>query len=451
MKRADLRLPIGIVGFGAEGEATLAYLTNQGHLALHVFDKTDVRERVRKINSAAVVHCQAGYLNDLSKMRTVIRSAGVPPSELGSFSPSIEVFTPTGIFFENCPAPIIGITGTKGKGTTALLITHILASHFKNKHIHLLGNIGNASLWALAQIKADDLVVYELSSFQLIDLKRSPHVAVVLEVGADHLDWHKDIREYHAAKRAIVEFQTKNDYAVINADYLHSLAFALYGKGKTWWFSRRKAVEPGVFADERQIAVLTQGVKRAIMPRSELKLLGAHNLENVCAAAAVGAIYHVPPDEIRAALNAFRGLEHRLEEVAEVRGILFINDSYATTPAATIAAVQSFSPPMVLLMGGSSKGTSYAPLARAIAEHSVRAVVTFGATGPQVTQALKAARFRGTVVPGGTTMNTIVNTALAQARAGDVVLLSPASASFGLFKNATDRGHQFKDAVHALN
>ena len=451
MKRADFSLPIGIVGFGAEGEATLAYLTNRGHLALHVFDKTDVTERVGKINPAAVVHWGARYLNDLSKMRTVIRSAGVPPSELGSFSPMIEVLTPTGIFFENCPAPIIGITGTKGKGTTALLITHILANHFKNKHIHLLGNIGNASLWALAQIKADDLVVYELSSFQLIDLKRSPHVAVVLEVGADHLDWHKDIREYHAAKRAIVEFQTKNDYAVINADYLHSLAFALYGKGKTWWFSRRKAVEPGVFADERQIAVLTQGVKRAIMPRSELKLLGAHNLENVCAAAAVGAIYHVPPDEIRIALNVFRGLEHRLEEVGSVREIRFINDSYATTPVATIAAVQSFSGPIVLLAGGSSKGTSFTALAHIIAVNAVRAVVTFGVTGPHIAAALKAAHYRGTVVAGGTTMHSILQAALREARAGDVLLLSPASASFGLFKNATDRGHQFKDAVHALN
>ena len=235
MKRADFSSPIGIVGFGAEGEATLAYLTNQKQTALHVFDKTDVRERVHKINPTAVVHSGALYLNDLSKMRTIIRSAGVPLGELESAPSSAEILTPTGIFFTLCPAPIIGITGTKGKGTTALLITHILANHFKNKQIHLLGNIGNASLWGLAHIKPNNLVVYELSSFQLIDLKRSPHVAVVLEVSADHLDWHKDIRQYHAAKRAIVEFQTDRDYAVINADYLHSLAFALYGKGKTWW------------------------------------------------------------------------------------------------------------------------------------------------------------------------------------------------------------------------
>jgi len=330
---------------------------------------------------------------------------------------------------KECPAKIIGVTGTKGKGTTSTLIYEILKA--AGKDVYLAGNIGKPYLELLTVLNEKSLVVMEMSSFQLIDMGVSPHVAVVLNITEDHMDWHKDRKEYVDAKKNIVKYQLKNDFAVINKEYETSKSFAEEGEGRVVYFSKRS---------------LDAKYKKGLILRGE------HNLENIAAGITVAKIIGVGEDLIKKTVRNFKGLEHRLEFVREVKGVKYYNDSFATGPQPTIAAINSFSENETLILGGSDKGLNYSQLGETISQKkNVKNIILIGDTKGKIVETFKGLSPQiGIFDMGYASMKEIVRKAYTVTPEGGVVILSPASASFDMFKNYKDRGAQFKSAVESL-
>lgn len=358
-----------------------------------------------------------------------------------------EIYSQTKLFFDLCPCAIIGVTGTKGKGTTASLIYKILDIALRGTQgkVYLAGNIGQDPFEFIDEIKSNDLVVLELSSFQLQDMEKSPHIAVVLKTTSEHLDHHKSVEEYRAAKANIVAHQTENDFAILNYDSEVAREMAKLTPAKIYWNSTQQAVKPGSYVQDNRIFIN----QREIMPISEVGLTGRFNLENITAAlAAVAAAGVTDIGIIRKVVSEFRGLEHRLEFVAEIKDVKFYNDSFSTTPESTIAALSAFVAPMILIVGGSEKHSDYEPLAQAIAQSRVRLLVPIGVTGPRIAAMARKAGYEGRISEKTfSNMQEIVDEANRVAQKGDIVLLSPAAASFGLFTDYKHRGEMFKKYV----
>lgn len=387
----------------------------------------DARE-VTNAPKGVIVQSGEGVFSRLDHADMVVRTAGLPPR---SISTNGKIWSATNEFFSECPAPIIGVTGTKGKGTTCSLIASILRA--AGKTVHLVGNIGTPALDVLPEITADDIVVYELSSFQLWDLEKSPHIAVVLMIEPDHLDVHADFAEYLAAKSNIVRHQTANDVVIYNQNNSYSQQIANQSPA-------RKVAYP---------IELTDNMKQ------EIKLPGAHNLDNASAAvlAARAAFSYMSDEIICQGLAAFTGLPHRLKFVAENNGVRFYDDSISTTPGSAIAAMRSFDQPKVLILGGSDKGADYTELAQELAaSDSLRGVVLVGSNAERIATMLQQAELPNETMlqKGLISMPDAVRAAADLARPGDVIILSPAAASFDQYKNYTDRGEQFVAAVEAL-
>ena len=405
-----LRKKIAVLGLGEESRDVLAWL------------KTDSRA------------CQVTVIDpfknqDLTGYNLIFRSTGIwrlHSRILAAKTAGAEISSATKLFFRLCPCPIIGVTGTKGKGTTASLIRTILTAG--GKQGFLAGNIGRPMLALLPQLYASSFICLELSSFQLQDLTISPHIAVVLNITQDHLDIHRSLQEYRQAKTNLVRWQTPADHAVINRASPVSRSFSRLTRAQIHWFNDR----------------LTG------LDLKQLQLIGRHNLENISAALTVAAICGIPrPVALRAVYN-FKGLEHRLELVREFQEVRYYNDSASTTPETAIAAIKAFTQPLVIILGGSDKRADYSLLGKTIiTSKQVKAVVLIGKMGPKIGEAL--AGFPGKIIKGARSMKQILNQAKAVAAAGDVVLLSPGCASFDLFKNYRDRGEQFKKNVNQLH
>ena len=401
---------VAILGYGLEGQDAERYFKKQDAKITILDQKFD-----------------KDYLKRLDKYDLVVRSPGVYPNK-----PELRianVTTPIQIFFEKCPGKIIGVTGTKGKGTTSTLIYEILKK--AKKDVYLVGNIGKPYLELLPKLTKDNFVVMELSSFQLIDLTKSPHIAVVLNITLDHLDWHKSKEEYVNAKKNIVKYQTKDDFAVINSEYDVSKSFLELTKAKVILFNKSKLEDKY---------------------KENLLLRGEHNLENIAAAVYVVKALKIKEDIILKTVREFKGLEHRLELVKEVRGVTFYNDSFATGPQPTIAAIKSFTEPVTLILGGSDKGLNYDDLGKEIvASKQVKKVIIIGKVGPLIIKSLNKAGYKGSIINlKQRSMARIVENALRNTPRGGVVLLSPAAASFDMFRDYKDRGNQFKKAVQNL-
>ncbi len=402
---------IAILGYGIEGQDAEKFLKSQG-ADITILDKKD----------------DANYLGGLSKFDIVVRSPGVYrflPEIVEAEKNGTVITSAVKIFFENCPGKIIGVTGTKGKGTTSTLINEILKAD--GRDVYLSGNIGKPYLELLPKLSKDSWVIMEMSSFQLIDLDLSPHIAVVLNITLDHMDWHKDKDEYINAKKNIVSHQTPSDFAVINVEYETPKSFVKITKGKVIEFSRD---------------TLDAKFKK------DLLLRGEHNLENIAAAVAVGRLLKIDDHKILEVVRSFKGLEHRLELVGEVDGITFYNDSFATGPQPTIAAINSFTEPETLILGGSDKGLDYSELRRVIEKKdNVKNLVLIGDMGKKIGGGIIG---KNIINLGKTLMTQIVEKAHEVTPKGGVVILSPAAASFDMFKNYKDRGTQFKQAVEHL-
>lgn len=453
---------VAILGFGIEGKDVYNFIKDKGS-RIWICDKKS-KEEIDLTGVKSDVNFILGdnYLNNLEQFDIVFRSPGIHflhENIQKALNAGVKVSSATKLFFELCPAKIIGVTGTKGKGTTSTLISDILKKEFEKLNnneydekskVWLGGNIGEPLLTKLSEINKNDFVVYELSSFQLQDLDISPHIAVVLNITSDHLDVHKNNQEYIDAKKKIVANQREDDYAVINADYLTSFEFATLTKGKTCYFSRKKWVDCGAYVNsDRKIILVTDNQEQEICDTKKLQLRGEHNWENICAAVTASYLAGASINVISEVAENFRGLEHRLEYVGDIDSVKYYNDSFATGPDPTIAAIKSFNEPIILILGGRDKGLEFSGLGKTIVNSKVKAVVLIGELSSKLEKIIKNCDIdkKIEIVKVADGMEMIVKESAKLAKAGDVVLLSPAAASFDMFLSYKDRGNQFKSVV----
>lgn len=426
---------IAIAGYGAEGKANYRYYKALGHTLTIV----DEREAVDDLPLDAAVNLGPTALDDLRQFDIVIRTPSLPPSKLATAK---KIWSGTNEFFARCPAPIIGVTGTKGKGTTCSLVAAILKN--TGKTVHLVGNIGLPALEVLDKVQKGDIVIYELSSFQLWDTEISPHIAVVLMVEPDHLNVHADFDDYVRAKANIARHQQPNDVVIYHPTDPRSARIAHESVAE---HKQRYLTPEAAYVDSKNIIIAQQ----IICPTSEVGLMGEYNLQNVCAA--ISACWWITHDReaIAQAARDFKGLEHHLEFVAKKQGVLYYNDSFSSAPTATMGAITAFKTPIILIIGGYDKGVDFAPLAQKIqANEHIKHVLAIGAVRKRLGAALKQAGFHKFELLDAQDMSTIVKRAVSIAQAGDVVLLSPGCASFDMFKNFSQRGQLFQQAVKEL-
>ena len=355
------------------------------------------------------------------------------------------------LFFDFCPCEIVAVTGSDGKTTTTTLISKMFEA--AGRRVFLGGNIGAALLPQLADVTPDAVAVVELSSFQLISMRRSPKVAVVTNVTPNHLDHHKDMQEYIDAKRNILLWQTPPCRAVLGFENDITRGMEKDCKGEQVWFTRLHETDNGAFLRESDdtLCYAENGVVTPILPRKDIKLRGLHNVENLLAACA--AVWgRVPIEAMRQVGSTFTGVEHRIEPVRTLDGVTYYNDSIASSPTRTIAGLRSFDQKIILIAGGYDKKIPYEPLAPEILAH-VKTLVLMGATGPRIEKAVREcpgfAESSLTILHADN-MQHAVELARSAAKSGDVVSLSPASASFDLYPNFEVRGKDYKNIVNAL-
>ena len=367
-------MKIAIVGYGEQGRSAYDYWRSKNN-EITICD----RDESLQLPDDASAQLGIYYLHRLDRFDLIVRTPSVHPKEIvaqNSTDTLKKVTTVTNEFLKVCPSKnIIGITGTKGKGTTSTLIAKMLEA--AGMTVHLGGNIGIPPLDLLRNdIKPEDWVVLELANFQLIDLQYSPHIAICLMVAPEHLDWHADTDEYYNAKSQLFRHQTSDDFAIYNGRNESSQRIASTGKG--WKIPYLD--NPGAQVIDGKIMINDQ----LVCATSELKLLGAHNWENVCAAVTAVSKVTQNIEAMRKVLTSFAGLEHRLELVRELDGVKYYDDSFGTTPETAIVAMQAFDEPKVLILGGSDKGASYYDLAQAVLKNNVRKVLLIGEQGAAV-------------------------------------------------------------------
>lgn len=443
---------IAILGFGIEGKDVCDFMLENGAKSITVFDQKseiDLGDDYKILKSRGVNFVFGDHYLDggLLNYDIIFRSPAFKlstPAIAEAREKGIEISSAIKLFFHLCPAQIIAVTGTKGKGTTSTLIYEILKRH--GDDAHLAGNIGQPCLGILKKIGKESKVVLELSSFQLQDLDTGPNIAVVLFISSEHLDYHRDTNEYIEAKSQIVRHQKENDFAVLNYDNENSRSFYKLTKAKVYYFSRFEKIDGGAYVANDKIYCLGKEIGN----KHNLMLRGDHNLDNICAAALASSLAGAKIEDIKKIVFSFRGLEHRLELVVSRNDIVFYNDSFSTNPDTTIAAIRSFKEPITLILGGSDKGSDYDSMALEIAKSSVKRIVLIGAMADKIKTSLEKACFNGQIIYKPGEMEDIVGAAYRASSPGDVVLLSPACASFDMFKDYKERGNQFKKYARSL-
>lgn len=432
-------MKIAILGYDVEGRASFDYFTAQGGHELTICDRNAEIRVPADVDSVL----GDGYLDDLDRFDLLVRTAGLPPHAILEKNPGVadKITTQVNEFLKVCPTGnVIGVTGTKGKGTTSTLIARMLEA--AGLSVELGGNIGVPVFSLLSKLTPESWVVLELSSFQLIDLERSPHIGVCLMVVPEHLDWHLDVEDYITAKTRLFASQTSGDIAIYFAENETSERIAAAGEGlKIPYYT-----PPGACVEDG--AVIMDGQR--ICGVDELKLLGKHNWQNVCAA--VTAVWQITQDlpALRSVLTSFSGLEHRLQLVRELHGVRYYDDSFGTAPETAMVAMKAFDQPVIAILGGRGKGIPFDGLAGFVAgQKHIKQVITIGETGSEIAGLLRKHGYDH-VLEGGTDIDKIVKLAQEQAAPGDVVLLSPACTSFDMFKNYKQRGEHFTEAVQAL-
>ena len=405
-------------------------------------ERENLDQEVLELEKAGCrLHVGATYLDGL-EADLVFRTPGMHPANPGLEAlrkKGAEVTSEMEVFFEVCPCTILAITGSDGKTTTTTLVSEILKA--AGKTVWVGGNIGTPLLPRVREMKDTDYCVVELSSFQLMDMKRSPHVAVVTNLAPNHLDVHKDMQEYVEAKKNIFRFQKEEDILIINAD--NDITASFTGNGETKAFSRHgKNVRVRLEGNW----ITRDGEK--VLDKGDILLPGEHNVENYMAAiAAVEGL--VEDDTIRQVARTFGGVEHRIELVRVKDGVRFYNDSIASSPSRTMAGLRSFPEKVILIAGGYDKHIPYDSLGPEICAH-VKKLFLCGATGSQIRAAVEKCSGEQPEITDCGKFEAAVKAAAAAAEDGDVVLMSPASASFDEFKNFMVRGDFFKKLIMEL-
>ena len=394
------------------------------------------------------------YTDGFAGQDIIMRTPGYEyykPELQAALQAGTKVTSEVELFFELCPCEIVAVTGSDGKTTTTTLISKMFEA--AGRKVFLGGNIGAALLPQLADVTPEAVAVVELSSFQLISMRVSPKVAVVTNVTPNHLDHHKDMQEYINAKRNILLWQVPPCRAVLGFENDISRGMQKDCKGEQVWFTRLHDTDKGAFLRESDdtLCYAENGVVTPILPRAEVKLRGLHNVENLLAA--IAAVWgRVPVEAMRQVGSTFTGVEHRIEPVRTLDGVTYYNDSIASSPTRTIAGLRSFNQKIILIAGGYDKKIPYEPLAPEILAH-VKTLVLMGATGPRIEAAVRGcAGFdeSALTILHADSMQHAVELARGAARPGDVVSLSPASASFDLYPNFEVRGRDYKNIVNNL-
>lgn len=428
---------IAILGFGVEGESAYRYLRAKhpsATIAVYDNNETPKRQIPQDVTFIGGVKDFKGINADVA-----IKTPAIPP---WTVEVSGEVTTLTREFIRQCPAPIIGITGTKGKGTTASFIKSILDA--SGIRAWLVGNIGIGAFDVLNTVNKNDIVVFEMSSFQLWDIDISPHLAVILGIEPEHLDVHKDMEDYVMAKANIAKYQQAEDIVVYKEGNEYSERIAALSKGKKIPYPSKKSAhikDNYFFYGEQELCSV-----------DAVRLPGLHNKENACAAISAVWPWVKKAATIQQGLMNFHGLPHRLKYVRTVNGVDFYDDSIGTTPGSTIAAIESFDKPKILILGGLGKGANYNSLVEKIITSNVRHVVLIGREAQKIQDLLSVSGIKNyTNLGSDVSMEQIVFSAHSFAQSGDVVILSPSCASFDMFVNYEDRGDQYIAAVNKLS
>lgn len=432
-------MKIAILGFGSQGKSAYEYW-------LKPENEITICDKNTKLELPSFANKQLGedYLKNLDEFDLIVRSPSVAPEDIANNNtPEIlkKVTSVTNEFFRICPTKnVIGVTGTKGKGTTSTLIAKMLEA--AGKRVHLGGNIGTPPLDLLKDnIVQNDWVILELANFQTIDLAHSPHIAVCLMVVAEHLDWHHTKAHYYNSKKPLFSLQTEKDFAIYFASNKLSEEIVAKSKGQKIPYSKK----PGALIKDNDLVIDNQ----AVCSIKDFKLPGKHNWQNICAAATAFWVIEKNPKAIKKAVSNFHGLPYRLEMVREHRGVKYYNDSFGTSPETAQVAIQAFDKPKILILGGSDKSSDYTELCKTIVENNVKKVLLIGQMAGKIRQALDKAGFKN-YIEGGASIDAIVQTAQQVSEPGDIVLFSTACASFDMFKNYKDRGDKFNRAVIEL-
>ncbi len=435
-------MKIAILGYGLQGQSVYEYYKNQDN-QITICDKDNIQDLPDGVES------QIGdtYLNRLNRFDLIFRSPGIHPYDIVKANdPEIlsKVTTSTNEFFKLCPSKnIIGVTGTKGKGTTSTLIAKMLEACGLN--VHIGGNIGIPPLDLLRNnIDSKDWIVLELANFQLIDLKYSPHKATCLMVEPEHLDWHSDVDEYYQAKTQLFRNQKEEDIAIYYAKNENSQRIATTSPGKHIPFYQI----PGALVAGSHIVI--DGIP--IVRINEIKLLGKHNWQNVCAAVTVVWQIKKDAEAISSVIREFSGLPFRIELRKEVNGIKYFDDSFASNPAATIAAIEAIKGSKILIIGGKDRGLDLNQLVNVIqrSNEDIKKVILIGQAADRIASDFKQVGYTNFEIVDSSSMDEIVTKASQLAEDGDNVVLSPGFPSFDMFMNFEDRGVKFNEAIDKL-
>ena len=458
---------VAIIGLGVSNLPLLDYFCDKG-AKVTVFDRRTIDEIEKNILDKITSRCiQFSFgehnLINLVGFDIIFRSPSCRPDtpELKAESLRGAVITSEiEMVVELCPGKVIGITGSDGKTTTTSLIYEIIKEN--GNDCYLGGNIGIPLFTKIKDMKPESIVVLELSSFQLMDMQTCPEISVVTNVSPNHLDIHKSYEEYIESKKNIFRNQTEKGIVVLNYDNDITRYFASEAKGKVIFFSRKNRLDNGIIYDNGVIKSCVDGVRRHVMTIDDaISLRGMHNYENICAAIAATSSLVEPKIQARA-IAKFKGVEHRLEYVRTINGAKWYNDSIGTSPTRTIAGLNSFDEKIVLIAGGYDKHLDYTPIAKPIIDN-VTNLILIGATADKIQQSVEQELKKQnemSVLRNGknavkkelpiyrcNTLEECITKANEVAKSGDVVLFSPASASFDMYKNFMERGNKFKDLV----
>lgn len=481
MKLEDFKnKKITVMGIGLHGGGVgaIKFLTSLGAkiLATDLRQEKDLKDSLEQLKGLPIKYVLGEHRQkDFIGANMIIKNPAIPENSeflVLAREKKITIESDIGIFFELCPAPIIGITGTRGKSTTASLLAHILKQKFPQTI--LAGNIRQSVFEKLPEITKDSVVILELSSWQLADAKehkKSPYISLITNIMEDHLNRYAEFQNYIDDKKLIFKFQKESDYLFL--DYSDSILkeFAKEAKSKIYFYSQdgdalikeefpslNQKPRLGAYLKNEKIYLGTD--QEEICSMQDTKLIGRHNLRNILAATSIAALYDLQHHQIKTALQTFNGLEGRLQLIAEIKKIKYINDTTATSPDASIAAIKAISKNyfqeisgsennekrIILIAGGADKSLKFSKMADLLSENCKAAILLEGsATGK-----LKKAINNRILVKKTNNMIKAVNMAEKIAKPGDVVLLSPGCASFGLFKHEFERGREFNEAVYNL-
>ena len=448
---------VAVLGIGVSNTPLIKYLCALG-TDITAFDRADEENlgaTLEQLKDFKVKYSLGkDYLKNLKGFDMIFRTPGIRfdiPELVSEYERGAEITSEMEVFMDLCPAETFAVTGSDGKTTTTTLIYKMLVEG--GYKCWLGGNIGMPLLSKIDEVKETDKVVLELSSFQLHTMKASPHVAVVTNLSPNHLDVHKSMEEYVDAKKNIFLYQHPRDKVILNYDNAITKDFEKDAKGRVVFFSRCNTLDKGAYLKENTLVFNDGSQETPIVEADDIILIGDHNVENYLTAfAAVSE--HVSPEAMRRVATTFAGVEHRMEFVRTLGGVMFYNDSIGSSPTRTIAGLKAFKKKVVLIAGGYDKKIPYDEIGEIIVE-KVKHLVLMGATGPKIEEALKqeiakTGNGADVLISRCQSLEEAVQTAYKGAAEGDAIVLSPASASFDMFKNFEERGNRFKEIVNSL-